>query len=129
MNKQDVNNPEPIREFKEASVYTIILIVFIVFFIILFLMFIGISILNINNETIASGIYIKNINVSRLEKNEAIELVSKELSKHMKDNIVLKYNESSFNITVPNMIIKVGDKISITGKSGQGKTSIINLIL
>ncbi len=45
------------------------------------------------------------------------------------NNIVLKYNESSFNITVPNMIIKVGDKISITGKSGQGKTSIINLIL
>lgn len=100
MNKQDVNNPEPIREFKEASVYTIILIVFIVFFIILFLMFLGISMLNINNETIASGIYIKNINVSRLEKHEAVELVSKELQKHMKDNIVLKYNDYSTEISL-----------------------------
>lgn len=100
MNKQDVNIEEPIREFKEASVYTIILIVFIVFFIILFLMFLGISMLNINNETIASGIYIKNINVSRLEKNEAIELVSKELQKHMKDNIVLKYNDYSTEINL-----------------------------
>lgn len=100
MNKQDVNNPEPIREFKETSVYTIILIVFIVFFIILFLMFLGISMLNINNETIASGIYIKNINVSRLEKHEAIELVSKELQKHMKDNIVLKYNDYSTEISL-----------------------------
>lgn len=45
------------------------------------------------------------------------------------NNISLKYNESSFNITVPDMVINVGDKISITGKSGQGKTSIINLIL
>lgn len=44
-------------------------------------------------------------------------------------NINLRYKESSFDITVPNMIINIGDKISITGKSGQGKTSIINLIL
>ncbi len=100
MSKQDVSNQEPIREFKEASVYTIILAVFIVFFIILFFMFLGISILNINNETIASGIYIKNINVSRLEKHEAIELVSKELSRHMKDNIILKYKDYSTEISL-----------------------------
>lgn len=45
------------------------------------------------------------------------------------DDIILKYKESNFAITLPNMIINAGDKISITGKSGQGKTSIINLIL
>lgn len=45
------------------------------------------------------------------------------------DNIKLKYNESNFNIVVDKMIINKKDKISITGKSGQGKTSIINLIL
>lgn len=44
-------------------------------------------------------------------------------------NIDLKYKESNFNIKVDNMVIKNKDKISITGKSGQGKTSIINLIL
>lgn len=44
-------------------------------------------------------------------------------------NIDLKYKESNFHIKVNNMVINNKDKISITGKSGQGKTSIINLIL
>ncbi|MEG2457647.1 MAG: ABC transporter ATP-binding protein [Bacilli bacterium] len=45
------------------------------------------------------------------------------------ENIKLLYNESNFNITVDSMVINKNDKISITGRSGQGKTSIINLIL
>ncbi|MBP3444781.1 MAG: ABC transporter ATP-binding protein [Bacilli bacterium] len=45
------------------------------------------------------------------------------------NNIELKYKESKFNIIVDNLVINQKDKISITGKSGQGKTSIINLIL
>jgi len=45
------------------------------------------------------------------------------------NNIDLKYKESEFNIIVDNLIINKNDKLSITGKSGQGKTSVINLIL
>lgn len=44
-------------------------------------------------------------------------------------NIVLKYKESNFNIKIDHMLINNRDRISITGKSGQGKTSLINLIL
>ena len=44
-------------------------------------------------------------------------------------NIDLKYNGSNFDIIVDEMMIKNKDKLSIIGKSGQGKTSIINLIL
>lgn len=44
-------------------------------------------------------------------------------------DIDLKYKGSNFDIIVDSMIINSNDKISITGKSGQGKTSIINLIL
>ena len=44
-------------------------------------------------------------------------------------NIELKYKESKFNIVVDNLLINKKDKISIMGKSGQGKTSVINLIL
>ena len=44
-------------------------------------------------------------------------------------NVNLKYRNSNFNIIVDEMIIDNKDKISITGRSGQGKTSIINLIL
>ncbi len=45
------------------------------------------------------------------------------------DNVVLRHKNSNFDIRVKKMIINKNDKISITGKSGQGKTSIINLIL
>jgi len=45
------------------------------------------------------------------------------------DNIVLNYKESTFDIVVNNLTINKNDKVSITGKSGQGKTSVISLIL
>ena len=44
-------------------------------------------------------------------------------------DIKIKYSKSNLNIIADNFIINNNDKISITGQSGQGKTSIINLIL
>jgi len=44
-------------------------------------------------------------------------------------NIVIEYPKSNLDITVDNFFINRNDKVSITGQSGQGKTSIINLIL
>ncbi len=70
-------------------------------------------------------------------KKKCIQLFSKlddrkvidKFNKIKLENINLRYKESNFDITVPNLVINVGDKISITGNSGQGKTSVINLIL
>ena len=45
------------------------------------------------------------------------------------NNVNFKYKDSNFDIIVDNMVINKNDKVSITGKSGQGKTSLINLIL
>lgn len=45
------------------------------------------------------------------------------------NGIHLKYKESTFKINIDSLIIQKNDKVSITGKSGQGKTSLINLIL
>ena len=44
-------------------------------------------------------------------------------------NVIIQYPKSNLEIKVDNFIINKNDKISITGQSGQGKTSIINLIL
>lgn len=44
-------------------------------------------------------------------------------------NIVIRYPKSNLEIKVDDFVIHHNDKISITGQSGQGKTSIINLIL
>lgn len=81
--------------------------------------------------TIVSGFELKALRkkciqlFSKLDERKLLTNFNKiELS-----NIDLKYKGSNFNIKVDNMIIKNKDKISITGKSGQGKTSIINLIL
>jgi len=43
-------------------------------------------------------------------------------------NVSIKYPETKFDITINNLEIKKLDKICITGKSGEGKTSILNLI-
>ncbi|MCI9434594.1 MAG: hypothetical protein HFI86_04925 [Bacilli bacterium] len=44
-------------------------------------------------------------------------------------NIVIQYPKTNLKIEVPTFTIKKLDKISITGKSSQGKTSVISLIL
>lgn len=44
-------------------------------------------------------------------------------------NIAIQYPKSNLEIKIDKFIINSNDKISITGQSGQGKTSTINLIL
>ena len=44
-------------------------------------------------------------------------------------DIVIKYPETNLEIKVDNLIINKNDKISIMGQSGQGKTSLVNLII
>lgn len=44
-------------------------------------------------------------------------------------NIVIQYPNSNLEIKIDNFTINKNDKVSITGQSGQGKTSIVNLIL
>lgn len=55
--------------------------------------------------------------------------VIKTFDKLTLDNINIHYAESNFDIKVPSLILEKNDKICILGKSGQGKTSILNLLL
>lgn len=45
------------------------------------------------------------------------------------NNVKINYKDVKFSINVNDFVVSKNDKISITGKSGQGKTSLINLIL
>lgn len=81
--------------------------------------------------TIISGYELKAIRnklksiFKNLDNRKAIEAFNEiKLS-----NIVIQYPKSNLEIKVDDFVIKNNDKISITGQSGQGKTSIINLIL
>ncbi|HBA37802.1 MAG TPA: hypothetical protein DCY94_03685, partial [Firmicutes bacterium] len=53
----------------------------------------------------------------------------KTFSKIELKDIVINYPKSNLEIKIDNLEINRGDKISIMGKSGQGKTSLVNLIL
>lgn len=55
--------------------------------------------------------------------------VIKTFDKLTLNNINIHYAESNFDIKVPSLILEKNDKIRILGKSGQGKTSILNLLL
>lgn len=44
-------------------------------------------------------------------------------------NVIIEYPKSNLQIKVDSLVVNKNDKISITGQSGQGKTSTINLIL
>ena len=43
-------------------------------------------------------------------------------------NVIFSYSKDSTKIKIPEFILKRGDKISIMGESGQGKTTIMNIL-
>lgn len=61
----------------------------------------------------------------KLDDRKLIE----KFSKLTLSNIVIQYPKTNLEIKIDNLVIEENDKVSITGQSGQGKTSITNLIL
>ncbi len=93
MSVEKVEGQEKVILQKKNNIYIIITMVFSIFFLILFAIFLGISQVNKNSDKIISGVYIKNIYVSGLNKEQAIKKVTKELDKYMDDSVVLKHGE------------------------------------
>lgn len=83
------------------------------------------------SNTIVSGFELKAIKkkLSELFKSTDNRIVLNTFDTIHLDHVILTYKESTFDIVIDKFIVHKGDKISITGKSGQGKTSLINLIL
>lgn len=81
------------RVFKilENTIYTIIAIV-----VLLFTIF---TITNVNNSNIASGVSILGIDVSGLNKSDAIRKVTNRINANLSNDIVLKHNDFETNIS------------------------------
>lgn len=45
------------------------------------------------------------------------------------NNVLIEYPKTNLKIEIPELVINKNDKVSITGKSGEGKTTLVNLIL
>ncbi len=83
------------------------------------------------SETIINCYELKAIKkklISIFKKLDDRKLIEK-FSKLTLSNIVIQYPKTNLEIKIDNLIINENDKVSITGQSGQGKTSITNLIL
>lgn len=83
------------------------------------------------SNTIVSWFELKAIKgkITDIFKNLDNRKVIKSFDKLTLDNINIHYAESNFDIKVPSLVLEKNDKICILGKSGQGKTSILNLLL
>ena len=53
-----------------------------------------------NSDKIQSGVYIKDINVSGLTKDEAIKLVKNSLENELNDHLILKYNNYEYYVEI-----------------------------
>jgi len=52
----------------------------------------------------------------------------KEFDRVKLSNVIFSYSSDSVSIKIPEFILKKGDKISIVGESGQGKTTTMNIL-
>lgn len=123
-NKQE-NMQEPIYEPKNSEAYKVIGIVFAILFIIIFAMLTAIAFYNSNSDKIISGIYIKNVNVSGLTKQEAIAKVNNELEKYMDDSLVLVHNEYRTEISLEQLEANFDVESAVNAAYSVGKTKNI----
>lgn len=94
----------------------------------------------------AIGKLYSNLNslVRLIDITERYKTAKKQLDEYFKDNeklmlldrfeniklknVIFSYTKDSTKIKIPEFILKKGDKISIEGESGQGKTTTINIL-
>lgn len=74
-----------------------------------------------------------NFNIAKKQLDEKIgNCVNLELIKDFEEielkDAKFKYNENSTEISIPDFTLRKGDKISIMGESGQGKTTAMNIL-
>ena len=123
-NKQE-NMQEPIYEPKNSEAYKVIGIVFAILFVIVFAMLTAIAFYNSNSDKIISGIYVKNVNVSGLTKQEAIAKVNNELEKYMDDSLVLVHNEYRTEISLEQLEANFDVESAVNAAYSVGKTKNI----
>lgn len=106
-----------------SDILAIFSILTFIFIIILLITFVTFTLVNTKSETIANGIYIKEINVSGLTKDEAKQKISFYISSSIPEEIKLKHNDFETSISTEQLSIyfNIDEAVDIAyqiGKSG-----------
>lgn len=109
------------------SIFGILLSIFIIILLTIFLIF---SFSNMKNENIFSGIYIKNIDVSNLSKNDATKKLNEYIQNYLPEEIILKHGdyETSINLSDLNIKFNINEAVDLSYNIGRNK-NFIKIIL
>lgn len=127
--EKNVNNENTlIVQKKPLSILSLFAIFFMVFFTIILIAFFTFSILNINNKNIFSGIYIKNVNVSNLSKEDALSKVNETLKNNLPEEIILKHGdyETSINTSDLNINFQTEFAVDVAYEIGRNSNFLSN---
>ena len=105
------------------GVFGIFGILFFITIIILIIAFGIFTVYNANNDNIVSGVFIKNVDISNLSKNEAKEKISNYINENLPENILLKHNdyETSIPLSSLNLNFDIDSAVEsayLIGKNG-----------
>lgn len=104
--EESVNDFVPTVNKKSHKKLIIILISILSLVILAFIGLLGFGIYNNYTDKIIKGVYIKDIDISGLTKEEAVEKVNKELESKMSDTLTLVHNGIKADISLEQMEIK-----------------------
>lgn len=94
---------EPIVKNKISKKILIAIISILAFCILLLIAFLGFGIYTYNSNKITQGVFIKDIEISNLTKDEAIQKVNNELQNRMADTLVLEYTDLKAELSLEQM--------------------------
>lgn len=103
----------------------------LILYVILIAIFLGILVAGIiafyvafqNSETITSGVFIKNVNVSGMTKEEAKNAVTNYLNENMADNLTLKYSNYEYNVAIEQIEAKFDVDSAVNYAFNIGRTN------
>lgn len=107
------------------GIFGILVFIAIIVLIITFSIF---TVYNANNDNIASGIYIKNVDVSNLSKDEAKEKISSYINENLPENIALKHNdyETSIPLSSLNLSFDIDSTVDSAYSIGKNENILKN---
>lgn len=112
------SNKTKVKRIGPLSIIGIIILILVIIVAIAFSVF---TIINSTNQSIAKGVFIKGIDVSGLNKNEAKQKIQQYISENLPENIQLKHNDYETSIPLSSLEVSFDIDSAINTALSVGK--------